>query len=303
MGIWRRILLRRTRTGRSFFPSAQRFGGKDPRFTGILQPSPTGSYYNPARYANQGFSGQELNRIQRNLSNVYNQDLQFNRVANPRYQPEQDTGYGSEAAVGSGRASPATTQNYLNTYGFDVGGGNVGVYLPSGGFASVRRPTRTLGGGLTAGGNAPFAGEPTAPSPSGSPQTPTAPSYGSQVGFSMLSNVPSTSSVPTSVARPPETPAAPFTTSETIGRGLASANPLRALPPIGSALASFGRGAFGIGRDIYGGFTGNRTPQPPPSEMGAGAITVTNPLAANPWGNASWNTGLPRRYFDPNYNQ
>jgi len=221
------------------------------------------------------------------------------------YDPNQDSrqmigdaGYSSNATLGSGRASAATTQNYINTYGFDAGGGNVGVYLPSGGFASVRRSTRTLSGGLPAGGNAPFSGGEQSGYPS---STPTAPpiSYGSQVGFSMLSNVPSAPTIPAVTARPYEAPPAPLTTSERIGR--TASNVLNFGPSwaqVGNAASSIGRGIYGIGRDIYGGFTGNRAQQPPPSEMGAGSTPVTNPMTPNPWGNAFWNRGLPSRFSD-----
>lgn len=130
------------RRKRSYFPSI------DSRFTGALEPSPnTGSYYNPARYANQGFSRPELSRIQSNLSNVYNQDLQYNRVANPQYQTIQDTGYGSTDQFGSGRASAATTQNYARQFGTPTGNGLSTFQTPSGGSITYRPSGRTLSGG------------------------------------------------------------------------------------------------------------------------------------------------------------
>lgn len=122
---------------RSFFPSI------DSRFTGALEPSPrTGSYYNPARYANRGFSAQELSRIRRNLGNLYQQDLEYNRVANPGYQTIQDTGATSSAQFGSGRATPATVRNYINRYGSATSEGNVSFMTPSGGSISFTPQNR-----------------------------------------------------------------------------------------------------------------------------------------------------------------
>lgn len=122
---------------------------------GVLEPSPTGSYYNPARYAGQGFSQRELNRIQRNLDNVYNQDVQYNRVANPRFQTEQDTGYSSNAPFGSGRASAATTQQYAQAYGRPAGNGLTTFDTPSGGSITYRPSGRQLSGGVPNGGAQP----------------------------------------------------------------------------------------------------------------------------------------------------
>ena len=127
---------------RTYFPSI------DSRFMGALEPSPnTGSYYNPSRYAGQGFSRPELRRIEKNLANVYNQDLQYNRAANPGYQTTQDTGYSSSAQFGTGRASPATTQNYALQFGTPTGNGLSTFQTPSGGSITYRPSGRILGGG------------------------------------------------------------------------------------------------------------------------------------------------------------
>lgn len=127
---------------RSFFPSV------DSRFMGALEPSPRrGSYYNPARYAGEGFSRRELNRIQRNLANAYQRDVEYNRVANPQYQTVQDTGYGSFDQFGSGRASPATTQAYAMKYGRPTGNGLSTFQTPSGGSITYRPSGRNLPGG------------------------------------------------------------------------------------------------------------------------------------------------------------
>lgn len=138
---------------RSFFPAAS-------RFMGGLEPSPTGSYFNPARYGND-LTPSQLRFAQRNLANVYNQDVQFNRVANPRFQAEQDTGTSATAAFGSGRATPATTQRYIESYGRPAGNGLVTFDTPSGGSITYRPSgRRKFPGGVPGGGAQPFGAVP-----------------------------------------------------------------------------------------------------------------------------------------------
>lgn len=134
------------RRRKSYFPAANRGYSMDPRFTGSLQPSPTGTYFNPARYGSD-LSPRQLATARRNLANTYTQDLEFNRLANPRYQTTQDTGATSTAQFGTGRATPATTQAYARQYGRPIGGGLTTFETPSGGSITYRPSGRTLAGG------------------------------------------------------------------------------------------------------------------------------------------------------------
>ncbi len=231
-------------------------------------------------------------------ANAQGQTIQFSGAGSGGFRalpPDQNPAYQAAIAknptpasrYAAAKATPTSIGTYQGMYGPDT-------VVSTG--PNAFRTYSSQGGYIGRTGNA--ADYLSRQQPVATTPTPVAPSYGSQVGFSMLSNVPSAPSVPSVTARPYEAPPAPFTTSEKIGSTIALANPLRAIPPITSALTSFGRGAFGIGRDIYGGFTGNRAAQPPPSEMGAGSTPTENPPYQNPWGNTSvWTRGLGR-YFD-----
>lgn len=133
---------------RSYFPAAS-------RFMGVIEPSPTGTYFNPARYG-RDLTPSQLRFAQRNLANVYNQDVRFNRVANPRFQTEQDTGYSSTAPFGSGRATAATTQRYAQRYGRPTADGLMTFDTPSGGSITYRPTARQLAGGVPSGGAQPL---------------------------------------------------------------------------------------------------------------------------------------------------
>lgn len=128
---------------RSYFPAVnqqlQQFQGTE------LAPSSTGSYFNPARYAGEGFTPSEMRRIQRNLGNAYQQDLQYNVVANPvvanNLMAERAGALYANGPVGSGFARPETTRNYISQHG-TVKNGMIEIPTPSGGTVIVKDSPR-----------------------------------------------------------------------------------------------------------------------------------------------------------------